>query len=49
MAPHSDAYIVEVVQEGKDNVVLPGRMTLVPGGSPDRAAALIPGYSAEIS
>jgi hypothetical protein len=44
IAPRSSAYIVEVAQAGKKDVVLPDRVTLVPGDSPDKAAALIPGY-----
>ncbi len=45
IAPRSSAYIVEVAQAGKNDVVLPDRVTLVPGDSPDKAAALIPGYT----
>lgn len=45
IAPRSSAYIVEVVQAGQEDVVLPDRVTLVPKDSPDKAAALIPGYS----
>lgn len=44
IAPWSGAYIVEVAQTGPDDVVLPDRVTLVPGDSPGKAAALIPGY-----
>jgi hypothetical protein len=44
IAPRSSAYIVEVAQAGKKDVVLPDRVTLVPEDSPDKAAALIPGY-----
>ncbi|GGP16837.1 hypothetical protein GCM10012278_82230 [Nonomuraea glycinis] len=44
IAPRSGAYIVEVAQTGPDDVVLPDRVTLVPGDSPGKAAALIPGY-----
>ncbi|MGN9785900.1 hypothetical protein ACTMTF_31050 [Nonomuraea sp. ZG12] len=44
IAPRSSAYIVEVAQAGEKDVVLPDRVTLVPGDSPDKAAALIPRY-----
>jgi hypothetical protein len=36
---------VEVAQAGQEDVVLPDRVTLVPKDSPDKAAALIPGYA----
>jgi hypothetical protein len=48
IAPRSGAYIVEVAQAGQEDVVLPDRVTLVPEDSPDKAAALIPGYLADM-
>ena len=49
----SDSATVQRVHRGggpgqPDNVVLPDRVTPVPGDSPDKAAALIPGYLAEM-
>jgi hypothetical protein len=48
IAPRSSAYLVEVAQVGTDNAVLPDRVTVIPADSPDKAAALIPGYQPDM-
>lgn len=35
---------MEVAQTGQEGAILPDSIMLIPGDSPDRAAALIPGY-----
>ncbi|WP_327107096.1 hypothetical protein [Nonomuraea glycinis] len=44
IAPRSGAYIVEVAQSGQEGAIFPDSIMLIPGGSPAKAAALIPGY-----